>query len=274
VSVNVVNRARMIAVASGKGGVGKTNVSVNLAVALAEEGERVMLVDCDMGLANAALLLGMDPPWTIGDLLAGRCNIGDLIQQGPGGLQFVPGHHGTGSGSTLSPAERQKLLATIEPRSRRLDQIIIDTAAGIDTSNLALIAEADEQMIVVAPEPTSFMDAYALVKALVVCHGTDRFRIVCNMVRSESAGRELFDQFRSVATRFLDVRLDYAGSIPHDPFVREAVVRKRCLMQAFPGSPAAKAFSRIARGIAQPRLTPAIAAAPRLCLVEEIHGTC
>lgn len=260
-------RAQVIAVASGKGGVGKTNVSVNLAVALAKAGERVMLVDCDMGLANAAILMGLDSRWTIGDLLAGRCAMADLIQPGPAGIAFVPGHSGTGSGSTLSSAERARLLAALEPYAREYDHIVIDTGSGIDAAGLALVAAADAPLIVLTPEPTSFLDAYALVKALAVSHGTQRFRILANMVRHDLAARELFDHFKAVVTRFLEVELVYAGAVPDDPYVRQAVLRKTCCMLAFPGAPSAKAFGLIARRLAPPAPRPRAEPARGLCLM-------
>jgi len=260
----------LIAVASGKGGVGKTNTSVNLAVALAAAGERTLLLDCDMGLANAGILLGLDAPWTIGDVLAGRCGLDDLIMEGPKGVHFAPGHSGTGSGSTLSAQERGRLFAALAPHRTAYDRIVIDTGGGIDANALALIAKADTPLIVIAPEPTSFVDAYALVKALATAHGLERFRILTNMVAHDSAGRALFDQFRHVVARFLDVMLDHAGSIPADPYVREAISRKRCVVDAFPGSPSARAFARLAERFARSRHSAP--PARELCLMGEGHG--
>lgn len=261
------DRARVIAVASGKGGAGKTNVSVNLAVAFARLGGRCMLVDCDMGLANAAILLGMPSAWTIGDLLSGRCGVEDLLQRGPGGLQFLPGHSGTGSGSTLSATERGRLLEALKPYAARFDHIVIDTGGGIEASALALVAAADTPLIVLTPEPTSFVDAYAMVKALSVSHGISSFEIVANMVLHDVAARELFEKFQAIVTRFIDVDLAYVGAIPSDPFVREAVRRKRCVVDTFPGSPSARAFAALARRMACP--PPAI---PEKIFAEVGHG--
>ena len=262
------NRARVIAVASGKGGAGKTNVSVNLAVAFARLGGDTMLVDCDMGLANAAILLGLPSAWTIGDLLAGRCGIEDLLQRGPGGLYFLPGHSGTGSGSTLSAAERGRLLEALKPYAARFDHIVIDTGGGLSASALALVAAADTPLIVLTPEPTSFVDAYAIVKALSVSHGTPSFEILANMVPHDVAGRALFDKFNAIVTRFIDVDLAYAGAIPADQFVREAVLRKRCVVDTFPGAPASRAFAALARRMACP--PPPM---PDLRVLEEVsHG--
>ena len=250
--ISFSDRARVIAVASGKGGAGKTNVSVNLAVAFARLGGRTMLVDCDMGLANAAILLGVNSTWSIGDLLAGRCAIGDVLQRGPGGVLFLPGHSGTGSGSTLSAAERGRLIEALRPYAAQYDHIVIDTGGGIEASSLALVAAADTPLIVLTPEPTSFVDAYAMVKALSVSHGIVSFEIVANMTAHDVAARALFDKFRAIVTRFIDVDLVYAGAIPSDPFVREAVLRKRCVVEAFPGAPSARAFAALARRMACP----------------------
>jgi len=261
-------RARIISVASGKGGAGKTNVAVNLAVAFAQAGDRTLLLDCDMGLANAAILLGMPTAWTIGDLLAGRCGLDDLLQNGPAGLSFLPGHSGTGSGSTLSAAERGRLLEALEPRLADFDQVVIDTGGGIEASALALVASADTPLVVLTPEPTSFVDAYAVVKALNVAHGTTGFDVVCNMVRHDVAARQLFDRFRSIAGRFLDVELNYVGAVPADNYVREAVLRKRCVVEIFPGAPASRAFAALARRLAAP--VPAMP--PERLFAEVSHG--
>jgi flagellar biosynthesis protein FlhG len=264
------DRARIISVASGKGGAGKTNVSVNLAVAFAQAGDNTLLIDCDMGLANAAILLGMPSAWTIGDLIAGRCRVDDLLQTGPAGLHFIPGHSGTGSGSTLSAAERARLMDALDPHMSDYDHIVIDTGGGIEASALALVATADTPLIVLTPEPTSFVDAYAVVKALNVAHGTTGFDIVANMVRHDVAGRALFDRFRSIVARFLDIDLSYAGAIPADNYVKEAVLRKRCVVETFPGAPAARAFAALARRLAAP--APMLPPRPDPIMAEAGHG--
>lgn len=261
-------RARIISVASGKGGAGKTNIAVNLAVAFAQAGDRTMLIDCDMGLANAAILLGMPTAWTIGDLLAGRCGLDDLLQRGPGGLSFLPGHSGTGTGSTLSAAERARLMEALEPFLSDYDQVVIDTGGGIEASSLALVASADTPLIVLTPEPTSFVDAYAVVKALHVAHGTTGFDIVANMVRHDVAARQLFDRFKGIAGRFLDIELNYLGAVPADNYVKEAVLRKRCVVETFPGAPASRAFAALARRLSAP--VPALP--PERIFAEVSHG--
>jgi flagellar biosynthesis protein FlhG len=271
VSDKVNGPARTIAVTSGKGGVGKTNVGVNLAVALARSGARTLLVDCDMGVANAGILLGLNPSLTLADLLARHCELADLMIEGPCGLRLVPGHSGIGIGSALSQAERKRLVAALAEQANGFDHILIDTGGGIGADGMALVAEADRALVVLAPEPTAFMDAYALVKALSVGQGVTDFAIVTNMVENDQAGRALFDHFESVVTRFMDVRLDHLGAIPDDPYVREAVRRKRCCVETFPSARASKAFGRLAQRIAEAAPLPA----PAMPMpMEALHGAC
>ena len=259
--------ARVTAVASGKGGVGKTNISVNLAVALAKAGRRTLLVDCDMGLANAGILMGLDANWTLADVLARHCELGDIVQPGPGGVCLVPGHSGTGIGSTLSDGARNQLIEALRREAKGFDEIVIDTGSGIGSDGLSLVAAADTALIVLVPEPTSFMDAYAVVKGLAVGHGCTAFSIITNMVESDEAGLELFEHFQAVIGRFLDAELIHLGSVRQDPYVRQAVVRKLCCVEAYPSSRAGRAFTRLAR-----RMIERIEA--RIPVMEALHGAC
>lgn len=259
--------ARVTAVASGKGGVGKTNISVNLAVALAKAGRRTLLVDCDMGLANAGILMGLDTNWTLADVLARHCELGDIVQPGPGGVCLVPGHSGTGIGSTLSDRDRDRLIEALREEARGFDEIVIDTGSGIGSEGLSLVAAADTILIVLVPEPTSFMDAYAVAKGLAVGHAASAFSIVTNMVESDEAGRELFEHFEAVIGRFLDVELTHLGSVPQDPYVKQAVMRKRCCLEAYPSSRAGRAFTRLARQMTE-RTEASIPA------MEAVDGAC
>jgi flagellar biosynthesis protein FlhG len=264
-------KARVIAVTSGKGGVGKTNVCVNIAVALAQQGRKAMLVDCDMGLANANILLGLKPSWTIADLLARHCSIEDLLQPGPGGMTLVPGHSGTGIGSTLTEPERARLSLALRPYATEYDDVLIDTGSGIGSDNLKLLTKSDMILVVLTPEPTSFMDAYALVKALSLKHGCAAVSVVTNMVPTLDAGRQLFEHFRDVMAKFLEVKLTHLGSIPEDPHVRQAIFRKRCCVEAYPSSRASKAIAKIAKVIAE---KPACATAGGYGFfgMEALHG--
>ncbi len=263
--------ARVIAGTSGKGGVGKTNLSVNLALALAETGRRTMLVDGDLGLANANILLGLNADATIGDVLAREARVDDVVQQGPRGLFFVPGHSGRGLDPALRDADRRRLAQSFRPYAGAVDHLIVDTASGIDPRALALAAESDRVLLVLSAEPTAFMDAYALVKALVLDHGCEAVSVVANMVDDEAAGARLFRHFHEVVGRFLTVDLSYLGAVPRDEHVRDAVFAKRPCLDAFPNCRASHGFRRIARAILDCELPPTIGG-HRFFGLEALHG--
>ena len=243
--------ARVIAVTSGKGGVGKTNVSVNLAVALARLGKQAMLVDGDVGLANANILLGLNATATIADVLARDASVDDVVQEGPSGMMLVPGHSGSGFSPSLAASDRQRLARAFRPYAASFDHVLVDTATGISTEALALVGTSDIVLLVLSSEPTAFMDAYQLVKALAFEHDRTDICVVTNMVDDDPSGRKLFDHFDEVVRRFLPTRLTHLGSIPRDERVREAVLRKRCCLEAFPDSRASAAFARLARAVSE-----------------------
>lgn len=249
--MNEANRtARVIAVASGKGGAGKTNVCVNLSVALARLGRRTMLVDCDVGLANANILLGMESDQGIAEVAGRSRRLSDVTRAGPGGMMLVPGHSGLGMGGGLADGARTELAAAFRPYASDVEDVIVDTGGGMAGESLSLVAASDLILIVLASEPTAFMDAYALIKALTLRHGCSRFAIVTNRVSGEADGRALFDRFEKVVEQFLPVHLDHLGSVPDDPYLRDAVYAKRCCVEAFPSAPASAAFARLARRLA------------------------
>jgi flagellar biosynthesis protein FlhG len=263
--------ARVIAVTSGKGGVGKTNVSVNLSVALARMGKQAMLVDGDLGLANANILLGLNTTATIADVLARDCAMADVVQEGPSGLKLVPGHSGSGLNPALAASDRRRLADAFRPYAEEVDHVLVDTATGISPEALSLVAASDVILLVLSSEPTAFMDAYQLVKVLALDHGRSDISVVTNMVESETLGQQLFDHFQSVVARFLPTQLAYLGSIPRDEHVREAVLRKRCCLEAFPDSRASAAFSRLARAISDKKL-PMTEGGQRFFGMEALHG--
>ena len=249
-------QARVIAVTSGKGGVGKTNISVNLATALAAMGKRTLLVDCDTGLANANILAGIDSNWTLADLLGRHCGIEEVLQAGPGGMLLLPGHSGLGIGSRLGPSERRRLADSVRPYAAALDYVVVDTGSGIAGDTLDVVAASDRVILALSEEPTAFMDAYAAVKALVTAHGCTEVSIVANRVHDEAGGRALFARFEAVIARFLKVSLLYCGALPEDGHIREAVFRKRPWVEAFPSARASVAIRRIARNIISEELPP------------------
>ncbi len=237
---------RVIAVTSGKGGVGKTNVSVNLAVALATLGRRTMLLDADLGLANVDVLLGLQVRHNLSHVLEGRCGLEEVIVEGPAGVRIVPAASGVAHMAGLSPAEHAGLIRAFSDLGEALDVLVVDTAAGISDSVIAFTRAAQEVIVVVCDEPASITDAYALIKVLSRDHGLGRFHVLANMVRSAPEGRDLYRKISTVTGRFLDVTLHYMGAVPYDEQLRRAVQRQRAVVEAYPRSRAALAFKNLA----------------------------
>ncbi|MGY0632984.1 MinD/ParA family protein [Luteimonas sp. A478] len=243
---------RTLAVTGGKGGVGKTNVSVNLGAALSRMGKRTMLLDADLGLANVDVLLGLAPKHTIADLVAGRCTLNDVIVDGPEGLLIVPAASGRRHMAELLPAEHTGLVNVFSEFNRELDMLLVDTAAGITDSVLTFCQAAQDAAVVVCDEPASITDAYALIKVLARERGVHRVQIIANMVREPREGRVLYDKLSRVCERFIgDVSLNYLGAVPHCEWLRMAVQRQQPVVQAFPGSPSARALVDIAQRAAR-----------------------
>ncbi|MCK5090996.1 MAG: MinD/ParA family protein, partial [Gammaproteobacteria bacterium] len=200
------------AVASGKGGVGKTSISVNLALSMVKAGQSVMLMDADLGLANVDLMLGLRPVYNLSHVIAGERTLEEIIIEGPGGLKIVPASSGVKLMSELNPMENAGLIRAFSELSHDLDALIVDTAAGISDSVISFSRAAHEVVVVVCDEPASLTDAYALMKVLNQDHGVQRFRILSNMTHSAQEGQELFAKLVKVTDRFLDATLSYMGS--------------------------------------------------------------
>lgn len=242
---------QVVAVASGKGGVGKTNVSVNLSVALAQDGLQVMLMDADLGLGNVDVLLGLQPRANLSHVLSGAMSLEEILVPGPSGITIVPAASGVARMAGLTSAEHIGIIRAFSDLHRQVDVLIVDTAAGLHDSVISFCLAVQEVLVVVCDEPASITDAYALIKVLSRDHGVARIRVLANMVRSPDEGRLLFQKLTAVCDRFLDVTLDYVGAIPHDDYLRRAVQRQRPVTEAFPGSPAARTFRELARRVAR-----------------------
>lgn len=238
---------QVIAVTSGKGGVGKTNVSVNLSVALAHAGRKVMLMDADLGLANVDVLLGLQPRANLSHVLEGELGLDEILVEGPAGIRIVPAASGVARMAELTPAEHAGIVRAFSELSDPLDVLVVDTAAGLHDSVVSFCRAVHEVLVVVCDEPASITDAYALIKVLSRDNGISRVRVLANMVRGVEEGRALFRKLTAVCDRFLDVTLDYAGAVPHDEYLRKAVQRQQAVAIAYPASPAARAFKDLAR---------------------------
>ncbi|PIU31496.1 MAG: flagellar synthesis regulator FleN [Syntrophobacteraceae bacterium CG07_land_8_20_14_0_80_61_8] len=238
---------RVIAVSSGKGGVGKSSVVVNLAVALDRVGKRVLIMDADLGLANIDVLLGLTPKYNIGHVLDGSRDIGQVLVNGPGRIKVLSATSGVQELTRLSDEQKLLLLDVMDDLQSEVDVVLIDNGAGISDSVLYFSLAAQEKIVVVTPEPTSLTDAYAFIKVLHLRHGERHFKILINSVKDERAGRAVFAKISRVAEHFLDgLALSYLGAIPFDYSLHKAVMQQRSLLEAFPSAAASKAFTVLA----------------------------
>ncbi len=238
---------RVIAVTSGKGGVGKSNVTVNLAVTLAKSGERVMLMDADMGLANIDVLLGLSPGLNLSHVINGECSLEETLIDGPAGIKIVPASSGVATMSDLTPAQNAGVIRSFSELTEPVDTLLIDTAAGLSDSVVSYTRAAREVIVVVCDEPASITDAYAMIKVMNRDYGVERFHVLANQAHSATQGRELYNKLARVSERFLDVTLDYLGCIPYDENLKKAVQKQKAVVEAFPRSQSATAFKQIAK---------------------------
>ncbi|WP_305790648.1 MinD/ParA family protein [Candidatus Endoriftia persephone] len=238
---------RVIAVTGGKGGVGKTNISVNLGVAMAEMGRRVMLLDADLGLANIDVMLGLHPEFDLSHVMRGERRLEEILVTGPHGMKVVPGASGVQKMAELSTAQHVGLINAFSELANDVDVLLIDTAAGISDQVVSFSRAAQEVVVVVCDEPASITDAYAIIKLLNREHGVSRFRVLANMVRTVQEGRDLYNKMCRVTDRYLDAMLSYMGSIPYDEQLRKAVKAQRPVVDGFPRSKAAQAFKNLAK---------------------------
>jgi flagellar biosynthesis protein FlhG len=237
---------KVITVTGGKGGVGKTNISANLAIAMSMLGRRVMLLDADLGLANIDVLLGLQPSHSLADVVSGARRLEEVIVTGPAGIRVIPGASGLSDMANLTPAQHAGIIHAFSELTEDLDALIVDTAAGLSEGVLRFCEAGNEVLVVVCDEPTSITDAYALIKILSTERGVSRFRIITNMTHQGGDGRHLFEKLLRVTERFLQVTLDHAGSIPYDDRVWRAVQLQTPFVTSFPTSLAASALKKLA----------------------------
>lgn len=267
-------RAAVVAVAGGKGGVGKTNVAVNLAVALARLGHRVGLLDCDFGLGNVDVLLGLAPERHLGHLLAGESALDDIVLAGPAGVQIVPASSGLRALTALTPGQRAMLADAFDRLCGSLDFLLIDTASGISDNVIDTILLADRVIVVTSLEPAAIVDAYATVKVLTAAAPRTEIGIVVNTVRDGDEASLAYRQLDLAANRFLGRSLKFYGFIADDAALRAAVLTQRAIVDHMPQAAASRCFRILASRVAGlgpvegAGLKPWTGATPSIRLVE------
>lgn len=239
--------AHVFAVTSGKGGVGKTNTVANLAAALIKEKKRVMVMDADLGLANLDLFLGVSPQYTLADFFAGTKSLNDILTPTPLGITLLPAASGIQEVTSLTDEQKIVFLTELDALVHDVDIMLVDTSSGISDTVTYFATAAQEIIVVVMPEPSSFTDAYALIKVLASAHREKRFWILANNVEGKREAERLYDTLSRTALRFLNTSLDLLGWVPRDPELTRASSHGQLVVSVAPQSPSAQAFTRIAR---------------------------
>lgn len=241
--------ARAIAVTSGKGGVGKSNLSVNLSVCLARRGVRTCLLDADLGMANADVLCGLTPERTLEAVVRGTHRLSEVVVEAPGGFFLIPGASGVGRIANLEVPEQRRLVEQLRLLERTVDMVVIDTGAGIGSAVMTFAAAAGTTLVVVTPEPTSMTDAYGAIKVLAAEVPDTEVRLIVNMASSAAEAREVHDRMDRVSRRFLGRGVGFGGFVPIDASLPSAVRGQRPVTVVRPEAPASVAIDAIARDL-------------------------
>lgn len=240
---------RTIAITSGKGGVGKTNVAVNLAAALAGRRQRVLLVDADLGLANADILFGLSPQWHIGHVLAGQRTLKEITLRTESEVRLIPGGSGVTDLANLTKDQQRQLIAELRAMEDDADFIIVDTAAGIAGNVTGVLAAASETIVVSTPDPASVIDAYATIKVLHQQSPVKPIWVVINNAHSLAEAEQAYHQISAATLRFLNRKIEHLGTIPNDPLLRQAVLEQVPVLVHSPQAISTRAFHLIAKSL-------------------------
>lgn len=243
--------ARVITVTSGKGGVGKSNMSVNMAIQLSRLGKKVIILDADFGLANVEVMLGTRPKYNMADMIFGGKDIRDVICKGPENIGFISGGSGIKELSNLSKDQISGIINMMCGLDSLADIIIIDTGAGISDAVIDMVLASSEVLLVTTPEPTSITDAYAILKTINKTPGFNaentRIRMIGNRTLNMSDGYDLYNKLNSVVERFLNMKMEYLGAVPFDVNLTKAVMRQQPVSIAYPNTPAVKSIKAMAK---------------------------
>lgn len=241
------DRPKVFTIASGKGGVGKTNIVVNLAIACQRQGKRVLIFDADLGLANIDIIFGLDPQYTIEDLISGQRDLSQIIVQGPENVSIIPASSGVQELTNLTEGQKMHLLNEFDSLNNQYDLMLIDTGAGVSSNVIYFNLAAEERIIVVRPEPTSITDAYALIKIMFSRYGIKSFHLLMNMVAGEVEAKAVYNNLSKVLSRFMrGIRIDYAGYIMSDELLQKSVTQRRPVLSLYPDASSSKNFNTLA----------------------------
>ncbi|KYG67565.1 MinD/ParA family protein [Bdellovibrio bacteriovorus] len=240
-----MHKTRTISITSGKGGVGKTTMVANLALTLSQKGKKVLILDGDLGMANVDIFFGVKPSGNIHDILAGRKEMKDILTEVSKDVFLIPGGSGVVEFNHMNHFERRAMVEAVSCLPLGFDYLLIDTAPGIAENVLFLNSAAQTVSVVITPDPSSFADAYALIKVLNRQYKVNHFSIICNQVRDEQEGLGLYQRFNDVVNRFLYIGLDYWGSVPNDVVLKKAVQQQRLIVRHDVGAESSKAIRQV-----------------------------
>ena len=244
-----VSKTRVISVTSGKGGVGKTNIVANLGYAFARIGKKVLILDADLGLGNLDVLLGLAPKFNLSHVIMGQKSIGDIIVEGPGNMLILPASSGIQELTQLTQSQKVQILCELDQLINAVDILFIDTAAGISSNVMDFNVTAHEIIVVVSPEPTAITDAYALMKVLSLKYAEKRCKVIVNLAGTSQQGSEVFRQLNMVTERFLDMTIDYLGSVLFDANITRGVKQQKLVSELYPDTQASRCFADLAQKI-------------------------
>jgi len=242
---------RVLSITSGKGGVGKTAVAANIAVLLARMDKRVLILDADLGLANIDVVFGLAPSHNLNHFFAGDCSLKEILVEGPLGIRILPAGSGVQRFTRLDSEQKLRLLEALDAMHNDFDFVLIDTEAGISENVTYFTTAAQEILVVTTPEPTAITDAYALMKLLSNQYHEKRFNLIVNFIKSEEEALDVYRKLTMVANRYLDISIDYMGSIPSDRLMVEAIRKQQVMVQLYPESKTSAAFEALARSMLQ-----------------------
>lgn len=245
---------RVYAITSGKGGVGKTAVVANTATAMAKAGKKVLILDADLGLANIDVVFGIAPRFNLNHFFAGDQDLSSIIIEGPHGIKILPAGSGVQNFTRLSSSQKLKLLDGLDHMHNDFEYVLIDTEAGISENVTYFNTAAQEILVVTTPDPTAITDAYALMKLLSTQYHEKRFNLVVNQIQHENEALDVYRKLTMVSNRYLDISIDFLGSIPADRQMTEAIRKQKVIVDLYPSSKISAAFKNLASTICSEKI--------------------